>query len=499
VKDDSDSNPTETALAAEVERLRSENDRHTRRIEQLERRISLQPQSGLPTHFRLEVELEGIIEGLKTTEDKRGLSLLILQLGESYAALRKTLKTSISEWILYQTGSRISSLLRAEDRLFHTRESEFVLVLPGLKGEGLAKFLRSLIPRLAEPHIFSGLNITIGASIGGAYWPEHGCERSPLMHHADIAAGASAERKRSFTLFKPELLSRAVERVELQNAIIKAIEQNGADRIGEQFYLLFQPKLFLGALEGDLLRIESIEAEILIRWRHPDKGVLSPTTFIPLAEETGLILPLGKWLIYQSARKLAAIMREVPVCSGLSINLSARQFHSDDAAEIVATALARSGARPADLTIEVTETGLFEDPETAAKILRKFNELGVKISMDDFGTGYSSLSHLHRFPLHEIKIDRQFIEDLSDNRQDQIIVRSLIAISRGMGLSLVAEGVEKPEAVRMLWDMGCTGFQGFLFAKPLSEDDFVAFCARIRAQGMTWKLGDRFESLEPSE
>ncbi|MEI6874966.1 MAG: GGDEF domain-containing phosphodiesterase [Spirochaetota bacterium] len=477
-------------LTEELDRLRSENDRHSKRIEQLERRISLQPQTGLPTHFRLEIELESIIERCKAESDRKGFSLLILQLGENYAAIRKTLKTSVSEWILYQTGSRISGLLRPEDRLFHTHENEFVLVLPKLKGERLADFLRSLLPRLAEPHIFSGLNLTIGMSIGAAYWPEHGADRSPLMHHADIAAGAAAGRKNSFALFKPELLSHAVEKIELQNAIIKAIEKNGLERIGEQFFLLFQPKIQASALEGDTLIIESIEAEVLIRWRHPDRGVLSPTLFIPLAEETGLILPLGKWLIYQSARKMAAFMSSGVPCTGLSVNLSARQFHSTDAVEVLATALSRNEVDPGYLTVEVTETGLFDDPEMAAKILGKFNDLGVKISMDDFGTGYSSLSHLHRFPLHEIKIDRQFIEDLPDNKQDQIIVRSLVSIARGMELSLVAEGVEKAEAVRMLWDMGCRGFQGYLFAKPLSEEDFAAFCARIAADGMTWSLAD---------
>jgi EAL domain-containing protein (putative c-di-GMP-specific phosphodiesterase class I)/GGDEF domain-containing protein len=479
----------ESVFPDELERLRGENDRFARKIEQLERRISLQPQTGLPTHFRLEVELEALIARLISAKDRHGFSILILQLGENYSAIRKTLKTSVSEWILYQIGARISGLLRPDDLLFHTRENEFVIVLLGLKGDVLVKFLRPLLARLAEPHIFSGLNISIGTSIGGAYWPEHGADRSPLLHHADIAVGASVEGKSGFTLFKPELLSRAVEKIELQNAIIKSIETNGIERIGEQFFLLFQPKVFASALEGDILHVETIEAEVLIRWKHPERGVLSPTLFIPLAEETGLILPLGKWLIYQSARKLASIRSLGANFSGLSINLSARQFHSGDAADILAMALLRCGVRAEDITVEITETGLFEDPETAGKILDKFKNLGVKISMDDFGTGYSSLSHLHRFPLHEIKIDRQFIEDLPTNKQDQIIVRSLVSIAIGMELSLVAEGVEKPEAVRMLWDMGCKGFQGYLFAKPLSEEDFVAFCKKIEENDMTWDLG----------
>ena len=473
---------------SELERLREENERFARRVEQLERRISLQPQTGLPTHFRLEVELEDLIARHKESGDRSGFSLLILQLGDTYTTIRKTLKTSMSEWILYQIGARITGLLRKEDLVFHTRESEFVLVLPGLKGEALARFLRPLLARLAEPHIFSGLNISIDTAIGAAYWPEHGNERSAILHHADIAVGASVEGAGGFTLFKPALLSNAVERVELQNAIIKSIESNGLERLGEQFFLLFQPKILASALEGNLLRIDCVEAEVLLRWRHPEKGVLSPDVFIPLAEETGLILPLGKWLMYQSARKLATFHARGRPFAGLSINLSARQFHSGDAAEILALALTRSGGDAAELTVEITETGLFEDPAAAARLLARLRDLGVRISMDDFGTGYSSLSHLHRFPLHELKIDRQFIEDLPTNKHDQIIVRSLIAIARGMGLSLVAEGVETPEALRMLWGMGCSSFQGFLFAPPLTEEGFLAFVDGLEAAGMTWDL-----------
>jgi EAL domain-containing protein (putative c-di-GMP-specific phosphodiesterase class I) len=493
-----DEEPIQTGADSREEfaRLKAENERYANRIAQLERRLSLQPQSGLPTHFRLEVELENLIANLDVRADTRGFSLLILQLSERYAAIRKTLKASVSEWILYQTGSRITALLGPEDLLFHTHENEFVLLLPGLKGKRLAAFLKDLLPRLAEPHIFSGLNIAIGFSIGGAYWPEHGSERSPLMHHADIAAGTAAESKRLFTLFRPELLERAVEKVELQNSIIKAIEKNYLDHIGEQFFLCYQPKLSVSALEGDVLRIDQVSAEVLIRWRHPKRGILAPSVFIPLAEETGLILPLGKWLIYQSARKLAEYRRGSVNCSGLSINLSARQFHSEDAPEVLSTALARSGTAPGDLTIEVTETGLFENPDIAAAILGKFSQLGVRISMDDFGTGYSSLSHLHRFPLNELKIDRQFIEDLPTSRHDQIIVTSLVAIAKGMNLSLVAEGVEKPEAVRMLWDLGCRGFQGYLFAKPLLHNDFLAFCKKIADDGMTFRLPSSSSQLK---
>jgi EAL domain-containing protein (putative c-di-GMP-specific phosphodiesterase class I)/GGDEF domain-containing protein len=471
----------------ERRQLLSENARLERRIADLERKISLQPQTGLPTHFRLELELDETIEKMSRTKGST-FTILIIQLGENYSVVRKTLKSSVSEWILYQTGCRIEGLLGPEDRIFHTRESEFVLILAGLVGKPLAAFLRSLIGKLGEPHIFSGFNVVIQAATGAAYWPHHGQERSVLLHNADIAAGAATDQRKSFVLFKPELLRCAVEKVELQNSIIKAIERSALDRIGDQFILYFQPKIFASALDGNILKVERIEAEALIRWMHPEKGMIMPSTFIPLAEETGLILPLGKWLIYQCVRKLDAWTRDGMGELGVSINLSARQFRSEDGPEVLASALASTGLAADLITIELTETSLFEDPIATASILKRFSNLGVRVSVDDFGTGYSSLSHLHRFPLDEIKIDRLFIENLDSNRHDRIIVHSLVTIAKGLGLALVAEGVEKPEAMKILWDMGCTGYQGFLISKPLPAEEFIAFRNKVIADGMVIKI-----------
>jgi len=289
-------------------------------------------------------------------------------------------------------------------------------------------------------------------------------------------------------------LAKAVERVELQNSIIKAIESAGSgdEALGDQFMLYYQPKIFCDSFDGDTLHVSRIEAEALIRWRHPEKGMIFPDKFIPLAEETGLILPMGKWLIYQCARRLAQWDSEGRYAAGismnLSINLSARQFRSQDVVDILASALSATGISPERLTIELTETSLFEDPDATSQTLARFSDLGVRISVDDFGTGYSSLSHLHRFPLNEIKIDRLFIEGLTTSRQDKIIVGSLISIAKGLGLNLVAEGVEKADALRALWEMGCKGFQGYLFAEALPPDEFIAYCDRIESDGMKIRL-----------
>lgn len=474
----------------ETRELRAENRRLTQKVAELERKISLQPQTGLPTHFRLELELDEMIEQARESSDRKGFSALIIQLGDNYRMVRKTVKSGVSEWILYQTACRITALLRPIDRVFHTHENEFVLLLPELKGQLLASFLGKLLARLSEPHIFSGFNVVIQTAVGISYWPEHGEDRSSILHHADIAVGAAIEERKPYILFKPELLQAAVEKVELQNSIIRAIEKPVMERLGEQFVLHYQPKLLCSSLEGRTLRVDRIEAEILIRWNHPTKGLIMPDTFIPLAEETGLIVPLGKWLIYQCVQRLAAWEKAGKTGIGISLNLSPQQFHSDDAAQVFKSAIDSTGIDPGNLTVEITETCLFEDPCAAAVMLERFEGLGLRLSVDDFGTGFSSLSHLHRFPLDEIKIDRLFIEHLDANRQDRIIVRSLVSIARGLGLSLIAEGVEKAEALEILWEMGCRAYQGYLISKPLAAQDFIAFRDRIAADGFKFRLPD---------
>ena len=474
----------------ELFHLRSENERLERRVADLERKISLQPQTGLPTHFKLELELDELIETLRASGDRKGFSAMIVQLGDNFRVIRKTVKSSVSEWILYQTACRITGLLRPVDKVFHTHENEFVLVIPGLKGQALASFLRKLLDQLNVAHIFSSFNVNIQTSIGIAYWPEHGGDRSSILHNADIAVGVATETRKSHVIFTPDLLRAVVEKVELQNSIIQAIEKPVMERLGEQFLLYFQPKLVLSAVDGPLLAVERVDAEVLIRWMHPQKGLIMPSTFVPLAEETGLIIPLGKWLIYQCMQKMAAWKKEGKGGIGISINLSAQQFRSLDSADVLKSAIDNAGIDPDLITIEITETCLFEDTNQATVVLERFAALGVRISVDDFGTGFSSLSHLHRFPLDEIKIDRLFIENLDDNHKDRIIVESLVSIAKGLGLSLVAEGVEKQEALEILWRLGCRTFQGYLIAKPLTAVDFIAFRDRIVADGNTFRYPD---------
>ena len=486
--DSTSPDPAADVQTETIHALQAENKRLARLVADLERKLTTQAQTGLPTHFQMEIDLDDLIERCRASGYRSGFSVLIVQLGDSYQTVRKSVKSGVSEWILYQTACRIKDLLRPEDMVFHTHETEFVLLLPSVKGSDLTKFFNKLYASLNEPHIFSGFNIVIKTTTGVAYWPEHGEDRSSILHHADIAAGAAGEQKKPCIVFRPDYLQRAVEKVELQNSIIRAIETPILEHLDSQFHLYYQPKLLVSDFDGTVLKVAGIAAEALIRWNHPVRGMVMPSTFIPLAEETGLIIPLGKWLIYQSVRKLAAWNREGKKEISVSINLSPQQFRSSEAADILKSALGTVDIDPKAIMVEITETCLFEEPSTTAAILNRFKDVGVCLSVDDFGTGFSSLSHLHRFPLDEIKIDKLFVENLDKNKQDQVIVRSLISIAKGLGLSLVAEGVEKQKTLELLWEMGCRNFQGYLIAKPLSAVDFIAFYDRIAESGWTFTL-----------
>ncbi|TVR86207.1 MAG: GGDEF domain-containing protein [Spirochaetaceae bacterium] len=463
------------------------------RLAQLEQKLSFQPQSGLPTHFRLELELEEFVQRFSRRQepgsnDLQGFTVLILQLGPTYGMVRKTLRASISEWILYQTGCRIAAFLSDRDRVFHTREDEFVLLLPGKKGSSLQELLQSLHASLAVPHSFTGFSVSVSVTSGASYFPEHGLNRSELMHHADLAAGAAKDRHKPFVLFRQSIRETAVERMELQNSILKAIEAPALHQLGEQFRLLYQPKLFVSSLHEGRLHISRIEAEALMRWNHPTKGLIPPSQFIPIAEESGLIEPLGKWLLYACAGLLEGWSETGHGDIGLSVNLSPRQFRSSSILHTFENALSSSGTILNRLTVELTETSLFEDIESTTRILERFAAVGLRISVDDFGSGYSSLSHLHRFPLDEIKVDRLFVEHIRTNKQDRVIVGSLVHMAKDLGFDLIVEGVEDAESLQILYDMGCRGFQGFVFSEALSEDEFLSFHDTIVANDMFMQL-----------
>ena len=266
--------------------------------------------------------------------------------------------------------------------------------------------------------------------------------------------------RRSYQFFAPAMNAFARERLELESGLRAAIEQR-------EFELHYQPKVDIAT--G---RIDSAEA--LIRWRHPKRGLIPPAGFIPLAEETGLIVPMGEWALAEACRQ-ARTWQAAGVHLRVAVNLSARQFRQDRLIESVRTALTASRLEPRYLELELTESAVMQDAEISEQIMRRLSELGLRLSVDDFGTGYSSLSYLRRLPLDKLKIDRSFIREVTSSRDDAEIVRAIVSLAHNLHLKVIAEGVETAEQLSFLRSLGCDQYQGYLCSKPLPAGEFIAF------------------------
>ncbi len=480
-------------LQEELKILREKNQQLQQQLEtsqqrhrEIEQRLALHPISGLPTHYMMEAQIQELLSAAEK-DSFHSYAFVLIQLGPAYDMVKRTMKSSVAEWVLYQLSQRLNLLLATDDHIFHTRENEFLILRRYDEDSVLTSFLTLIQHQVSEPHIFSGFNLTLESWIGVSLYPQHGVDRSALLHGADIALGHCQELKAPFIIFDVSLEKRVLEKMELQNAIIKAIEAPALKAIGHQFELYFQPKLTVQR-QGQVWSVKGIQAEVLLRWNHPTKGQIQPSQFIPIAEETGLIMPIGKWSLYQVVQQLKdwdeTAFREVH----LAFNVSARQFRSHDLVEIFQKAIRKHKAVVEKLTLEVTETSLFEDPLEAEQILKAFKNFGLKISVDDFGTGFSSLSHLHKFTLDEIKIDQSFVRGLPENPQDLAIVRSLISIAKELNLHIVAEGVETLSQLEELADLGCQTVQGFLISRPLPRAAFESFVHKLQKNGHCLEL-----------
>jgi EAL domain-containing protein (putative c-di-GMP-specific phosphodiesterase class I) len=282
-----------------------------------------------------------------------------------------------------------------------------------------------------------------------------------LLRNADLAMYmAKRDSKGSYRLFEPTMHERVVERLELRAELQRALELG-------QFEVYYQPVVHL-----DHRADYGVEA--LLRWNHPERGQISPAQFIPLAEETGLIVPIGRWVIFEACQQGAILHERFPRKPPLtmSVNLSVKQLHSDTIVDDVREALRLTGIEPSTLVLEITETVMMADPDTASARLNQLKGLGVRIAMDDFGTGYSSLSYLSRLPVDILKMDRSF---LATGNTDSGLAAAIIAIGERLGLEVVAEGIEEPEQIGTLRDLGCELGQGFLFARPMPQPDLVMY------------------------
>jgi diguanylate cyclase (GGDEF)-like protein len=388
-----------------------------------------------------------------------GVAVMFMDL-DRFKNINDTLGHSVGDDLLHEVSHRLRLCLRDGDTVARWGGDEFTVLLSQIHSEVDAiNTAQRILESLKTPFYIGNHELHVDASIGISIFPQDGKEAETLLQNADVALYRSKEQRGSSQLYTPSMNSEAPELLVLENGLRHALQR-------EEFLLYYQPKINITT--GDIVGLEA-----LIRWDHAGMGLVSPGTFIPLAEETGLIVEIGEWVLRTACEQLIFWHQEGLQPLTVAVNLSARQFFQPNLIESITQVLEHTRLDPAFLEIEITETTAVKSIEFARTVLRQLQDKGVHIAMDDFGTGYSSLNYLKQLPLNTLKIDRSFISDLRPDTKDAEIIKSVISLGQGLKLQIVAEGVDDPEQLAVLRDLNCEIVQGFLFSRPLSAADMT--------------------------
>ncbi len=399
------------------------------------------------------------------------LAVLFLDL-DRFKYVNDSLGHHAGDLLLQAVSRRFMNCVREDDTVARMGGDEFVILLPALPDrDHAAEIAERIVAALAEPLEVRGQRLTITPSIGIAVYPDDGPDGETLIKNADAAMYLAKEEGRNgYRFYARELSGHVSERLQVENELRQALEEH-------DFELHYQPQFDVAS--GEITGIEA-----LLRWRHPQRGLVAPDRFIPIAEDSGLIVPIGEWVLRAACEQVRAWRRAGLLAVPVAVNLSARQFDQPRLAEQIAGVLADTGLEAGQLELELTESLVMRDPERSSETLNRCKALGVEIAIDDFGTGYSSLAYLRRFPIDRLKIDRSFIKDIVTEPDDAAIAQTIVAMAHSLRLTVVAEGVEDAAQLRLLQRWGCDSYQGFLTSRPLPGAQMTALLAGMRAAGI---------------
>lgn len=431
--------------------------------------------TGLPN---LKLFIERLGWGIELSKRER-VPLMVLEIGlDKFRQINETLGMYTGDEVLLTIAERLNTLIRSSDFIGHTGESvkagelarigghEFSIILSGANSiEAAYTVSKRILDAVRQPIVIDEHEIFMTASIGISVCPTDGEDVESLIKHAGSAKDFSRRQgSNNYQFFSSEMNDQSKERIKMESNLRKALDKN-------EFELYYQPKI-----NSETHKLVGMEC--LLRWNHAEQGFISPEVFIPAAEELGLIVPIGDWVLTEACQTTSEWVRSGFENLKLSVNVSPKQFDEISLKKSIASAIESSGLSPHNLVLEITESMLMGDFEHHITLLQHIVDLGVAFSLDDFGTGYSSLSYLKKFPIDELKIDRSFLTNVPEINEDNSIVKAIISMAHSLGMNLIAEGVESAEQLEFLRQHNCNIIQGFYYSKPLDKADFTEFLTR---------------------
>jgi diguanylate cyclase (GGDEF)-like protein len=395
---------------------------------------------------------------------------------DNFKLVNDSLGHSAGDRLLKITADRLLSCLRDVDTVARQGGDEFVVLLPDQANPDMvSSALERILEAVAKPVSIDGKQINVTCSMGVSIYPRDGMDADTLLKNADAAMYRAKEIGRNnFQFYASEMNARVNDRLALQSSLRRALDR-------EEFFLHYQPQIDIGS--GQV-----IAAEALVRWAHPELGLVPPGRFIPLAEESGLIGPLGEWVLQAACSQIKGWRATGVQLARVAVNLSARQFRGAGLDRQVERVLSATGIEPQALELELTESMLMQHGEEVIAVLQNLREMGVKLAIDDFGTGYSSLSYLRRFPVNRLKIDRSFVRDIASNADDAAITNGIISLAHSIHLRVVAEGVETAEQLEVLREAGCDEAQGYYLGRPMPAPEMITALGHTEVESSRMKL-----------